>query len=76
MHFLRSRGCVGSPFWSPNHARRTSVADKWAGSLLVVSGWPSSPSGDQPTMLGTPCMIPGMGLKWSLPHIALVSPAV
>jgi hypothetical protein len=60
--FLPSRGCVGSPFWSPNHARRTSVADEWAWSPLAVSGAPSSPGGEHPTTLGTPRTIPGVGL--------------
>jgi hypothetical protein len=52
------------------------VANKWAWSLLAVNGVPGGPGGEQPTTVGTPHMILGVGLEQPLPCAALVSPVV
>jgi hypothetical protein len=63
MHFLQGRGFVGSTFGSPNHAGWTSKAEPWVWSPLTTSEVLGDPGGEQPVMLGTPCMILSVGFE-------------
>jgi hypothetical protein len=75
-HILWCCGCVGLPSGSPNHVKRTSVADEWAWSSLPMSGVPGGSIGEQHKMFGMPLTILGVGLEQLLPHTTSVSPTV
>jgi hypothetical protein len=64
MHFLQSRGRVGSHSYLPSHAGQANAADEWAWSPLVVSEASCSPDDEEVEALSTPCMIPSVGLEW------------
>jgi hypothetical protein len=72
VHFVRSRGRVGSHSWLPNHTGQANAADEWVWSPLAVSGVSHSPDDEDVEVITMPHMIPSVGLERPLPHATSV----